>query len=466
MKVTIENEKYDVILAPTEWRYSAAIVGLLYYFEFHDVKHEKIEYEISTYEGWPCIKYSSGSISRERYLAFAENFYADEFAHLKAEHMLQKDEWIDDQIKNINDFLTGNTVLKKIFNKNKFDGTNQNHVLQLMNENREEIIQESFRYKLNLYRKFCNTNLLFTKQNPHCRLLGYIVDENRKSRETSFVFDFNKVSTTDIEEFDFIPFAFTNTSQGFFVNNNYNIEMLFKTAKKLKEVLEQDKQEKETAKMTLLRNLTESSQFLDYDVEVIIKNQDKDYFETLFLRKDARLAMGKIKNIKQYNFRYELGKDYWLNVEEELFDRCVNQVVLDDLIELLLKIRMKDNIEYLDFMVSNLVDLNVEWKEDFMNSRGEIRDRIDEARKAGFLTAIALRDKKAENKITSYRQKLTSAVVFHDYDRVNEILLQLEGYAGMDYSFVYDLFEDGEKNKDIVFAFISALNPNARRKDD
>ena len=95
----------------------------------------------------------------------------------------------------------------------------------------------------------------------------------------------------------------------------------------------------------------------------------------------------------------------------------------------------------------------------------ELHNRIEQARKAGYHTAKKLKEKKAENKITSYRQKLTSAVVFHDYDRVNEILLQLESYAEMNYSFVYDLFEDGEKNKDITFAFISALNPQIEGKN-
>ena len=62
-----------------------------------------------------------------------------------------------------------------------------------------------------------------------------------------------------------------------------------------------------------------------------------------------------------------------------------------------------------------------------------------------------------ENKRGSYRQKLTSAVIFKDYDRCCQILLQLSNYTGMDFEFVYDLFEDFEKNKDIVYTFINAL---------
>lgn len=461
MKRIRENERFDTVLMPTDWRYSAAIVGLIYYFEFSNKQFDKIEYEKITYEGWPAIAYSSQDIREERFLIFAENFYPDEFLHRKAENMLKKEEWNDDEIDLINKYLTGNTVLKKFFAKNKFDGTNRSEILQILQEHRLEIIKETFRYKTNLYRKFCNTNLLFTDSNPHCRLLGYIVDENRKSKETSFVFDANKIITTDIKEFDFLTFAFTNTPEAFFINNNYDIHALFETAKELKKMLEKNKEEKESAKMTLLRNLKESSGFLDYDVEIIVKKQDVEYYETLFLRKNARNALKDLKDPKKFNFRYEIGTDYWINVEEEIFDRCVNQMVLDDLIETLLKLRVRKDLEYLDYVLSGLIDLNVKWKEDTMD-KGDLKERIEQAKTAGFLTAIKLKENKSAAKINAYRQKLTSAVVFHDYDRVNEILLQLESYAEMDYSFVYDLFEDGEANKDITFAFISALNPNVK----
>ena len=459
MKVAIQDGRFDTILLPTEWRYSAAIVGLLYYFEFQNKEYEPISYKKVNYEGWPGIAYSSEDISEERFLSFAEDFYSDEFFHVKAKKMLEKESWTDEEISTINGFLTGNKVLKDTFGKNKFNGENVKDLLSLLETNRLKIIKETFRFKLNLYRKFCNTNLLFTEENPHCRLLGYIVDENRKSKETSFMFDAKKVSTTDIKEFDFIPFAFTNTADGFFINNNYDIHALFNTAKHLKNLLENEKEEKETAKMTLLRNLVESSGFLNYDVEIILKNQDKEYFETLFLRKSARNSFIDIQNVKPYHFRYKIGENYRINVEEELFYRCMNQVVLDDLIEQLLKIRMQEDLSYLDYLVFKLVELNIKWKDELMD-KGTMNEKIKNARRAGYFTAQALKRNKAENKIASYRQKLTSAVIFHDYDRVNEILLQLEGYAGMDYSFIYDLFEDGEKNKDIAFAFISALNVN------
>ena len=61
------------------------------------------------------------------------------------------------------------------------------------------------------------------------------------------------------------------------------------------------------------------------------------------------------------------------------------------------------------------------------------------------------------DKYKAYRQKLTSAVVFKDYDRCCQILLQLSNYSGVTFDFVYDLFEDFEKNKDVIYTFINAL---------
>ena len=62
------------------------------------------------------------------------------------------------------------------------------------------------------------------------------------------------------------------------------------------------------------------------------------------------------------------------------------------------------------------------------------------------------------NKIDSYRQKLTSAIIFRDYDRVCEILMQLANYSGVkEFGFVYDLFSDFENNKDLAYTFINAL---------
>ena len=65
-----------------------------------------------------------------------------------------------------------------------------------------------------------------------------------------------------------------------------------------------------------------------------------------------------------------------------------------------------------------------------------------------------------ENKIKSYRQKLISAVVFHDYDRACEILLQLSGFSGVSMPFAYKIYENPEKNKNIIYSFANGLDKN------
>ena len=65
-----------------------------------------------------------------------------------------------------------------------------------------------------------------------------------------------------------------------------------------------------------------------------------------------------------------------------------------------------------------------------------------------------------KNKIESYRQKLTSSIIFKDYDRVCQILLQLSNYSGVEFGFIYDLFDDFESNKDLAYTFINALSKN------
>ena len=81
--------------------------------------------------------------------------------------------------------------------------------------------------------------------------------------------------------------------------------------------------------------------------------------------------------------------------------------------------------------------------------------------KKAYACAKEVAESLPENKVKSYRQKLTSTIVFKDYDRCCQILLQLSNYASnysdVKFDFVYDLFEDFESNKDVAYTFINAL---------
>lgn len=78
-------------------------------------------------------------------------------------------------------------------------------------------------------------------------------------------------------------------------------------------------------------------------------------------------------------------------------------------------------------------------------------------RKKIYDCAEKVRKKIPENKLESYRQKLTSSIIFKDYDRVCQILLQLSSYSDVYFSFADELFMDFEQNKDIAYTFINAL---------
>ena len=83
--------------------------------------------------------------------------------------------------------------------------------------------------------------------------------------------------------------------------------------------------------------------------------------------------------------------------------------------------------------------------------------------KVAYACAKEVAKKLPENKRESYRQKLTSAIVFKDYDRCCQILLQLSNYSDVSFDFAFDLFENFEENKDIAYTFINALT---KKKED
>lgn len=455
MKRKLENQVYDTALFPTEWRFSAAIVGLIRYFEYHHISYQKD----CKWEGWEGIAYNEKDLTEARFLEFAESWYGASFPHKKAEQLLKQgcsrgNTWTEEQIKEINDSLKGNTILKKIV-KVKFDGSNQEEILAVLEENRETIMKETFRNKSNMYAGFANSNLLFTEENPNCRLLGYNVDKGRKTRSLSYGFHKDAFQVTDIREFDWIPFAFSDTYESFFVNNNLDIHALCHTADKLKEIMERSREKRESDRTVLLKSMAEIEGLVEFDVEVISKRRDREYFESLYIRKEALQAMKELPDLALLDFRYKLGEGYWLNVQEEVLDCCINQMSLDSLIEQLLKLKEREQIGYLQVVIGQLIRLNVEWSDqmDKENKRRNIYIAKDYAKQ----TVEKLRREKKENKIRAYRQKLISAITFHDYDRVNEILLQLSDYAKISYPFVYCLFEDGEENKEVAFAFANAL---------
>lgn len=485
MKVTIEHPLYDTLLLPTEWRYSAAIVGLIRFFDFIEETEGKKLYTYTNNEDKDryavysdiCgyiqgILYNSTDLTEERYLLFCENWYDREFQHRNVEALLTHiQKFSQDNINDINSYLNGtssNTVMKKIFKGIKFDGTNTDTILNLIDEHRLELIKETFRYKTTMYRNFANTNKLMSDTNPHCRLLSYDLDENRKSKAASYYFDTSTFIASDIYEFDFIPFAFTYTKIGFFVNSNTSIEALVKCNNQLKEKMDVEEQIinnrviRDGDQTKLIKAMLHSNDFLNCDVEIICKDREQESFDTMLIRKQALQRLKKIYD--NYNLRYvhKYNYNYWLNVEEELIRCCLNYTYLDKLLEQLLLLSRIDTESRTIQIIQPLVQINMEWK----GVNQTMQDTIERAKKVGYYIGKTIKEKNGENKVKSYKNKLINATVSHDRERVLEIMLQLSGYTDGEISTIYDILDNPDNWSDIAISFTNAMIPYTKKEKE
>lgn len=456
MKTTIKYYGYDTLLQPTDWRAAAAVVGLCKYFD-----HFRIDYKIlynvdekpeNYIHGFDGIIYKSDSITEEKYLDFVESYFEKYMTHSTILSILGNDEFSDEQIKMVNDLVKSKTVLKGLLGKTKFDGTNKAVFISTIEENREEIIKTIFKNGNNLYKNYCNERLIFTDDNSTCRLRGYNVDKDRKTSILGFCFSKESFDANDILEFDFIPFAFSNPDmrETYFVNNNFSIETLVNTNRAFSEQLSNTEGKGDKNKLLLV--LQNSKDYISYDVEIISKSQDDAFYSTLFVRLERLKKLRELSG-KSLNLVKKINDDYWFNLEREVYMRCLNNVLLDDVILRMLKFYFDDNSNkgYIKSRTDLLIDINISWK------GNKIMDEINSARICGFKASQELIRLKSSNKINSYKQKIISALCAHDYDRAKEVILSLSAYVGMEFSFFYKFLENAEENKDIAFAFASAL---------
>lgn len=456
MKTKIDYFDYDTLLQPTDWRFAAAVVGLSKYFDYFGIVY-KVLYDVEEkpdnyIHGFDGIIYKSEDITEEKYLEFAENYFEKYMTHKNILNILESQEFSEEQIKLVNDLVKSKTVLKGLFDKIKFNGTNKDIFISTIEENRAEIIKNIFKNGNNLYKNYCNERLIFTEDNSTCRLRGYNVDKDRKTNNLGFCFSKESFESNDILEFDFIPFAFSNSDmrETYFVNNNFSVKSLTQTNYAFSNQLSSTENKDDKNKLMLV--LQNSKDYISYDVEIISKSQDKAYYETFFVRLERLKKLRELSG-KSLNFVKKINDDYWFNLEKEVYMRCLNNVLLDDVILMMLKFYFDDNAGkgYIKSRTDMLIDINVSWK------GNEIMDEIKSAKSCGFLTSKKLIEMKSSNKINSYKQKIISALCAHDYDRAKEIILSLSAYVGMEFSFFYTFLENAEENKDLAFAFASAL---------
>lgn len=468
MKEIISDGIYDTRMWASDWRFSAAIVGLIHFFEFSNIDfiygnskgEDKDDY----------IEYSSkdmqGEQFRIQYLLFVENYFEEYMNHRTIEKILSNDEISEEQIKIVNDNMTAKSVCKKVFGKIKYSEENRDLILELIEKNRYELIQEIYRNGKDTYAKFANPNKLFCEGEKVSRLIGYYVDLPKKSKSMSYNWNYDTFVANDVPEFDFIPFAFTKTRDGYFVNNNTGIKNLYRTNNTLQMLLDEkyDNGIVPKPESIMFLALQNSAALLNYDVEVICKSKDAEYFNTLYLRRHAIEIFKKMADMfkKQNNTLSvtdiiekpcRLEKEY-LPVQKIVIDSVINNIYLDDLIEKILRDKEGANKS---FLVSTLIKIN-----QFIYGGENMEIKSYKAKQ----TAEELSKKIEGNKIRSYKQKLISAISFKDYDRFCEILLQFAAYAEMPFEFAYDLFDDFDANKNIAYAFVNGLSDGNYSNDD
>lgn len=445
-----------VCLEPFDWRYSAAIVGLRKYLEWLGVEEEP---NLIITED--TLEYNKKYLDKEDFLKFAEYYFKDDMHHIEIENKLKEKNPTEDQINIVNEKMKANTILKNKFKKIKFDGHNQDEIQNIIDQNREEIICETFRNKNNLYKNYCNPNQLFKDKQECCRLNGYYIDMPKKGKSISYAFDKSNYVGNDIPEFDFIPFAFSGCREKFFINDNVDLNRLQKTnnqwTRTVKSQMEEAKQRNErvNTKRIFIDCLIEAKDFLQSDIEIIVKKPERAYFETLYLRKESLEILKNMKSYyKAFCFSIKISDDYWINILNEVFDAVVNFTLLDNLINKLLKDSREGGNSY---VISKLLKVNVEIK------KGD--EKMKNTMKAAFACAKQIVDKKdgnkprvSDTKLKSYCTKLINAIILDDYDQFQKILINLSNYAEVPCGFAYDLFEDFEGNKEIAYTFVNSLN--------
>lgn len=452
----VETDENKVRLFPSDWRYSAAIVGLCKYFDYHllsyNINEDYLEYD---------KRYLLEKDFNVNYYKFVESFFKENMHHTVLEDILVTEEISEEQAKFALEKMKANTVMKKTFGEIKNVTENKEKILQLIELKRTDLIQETYRNGKTMYAKFLNTGKLLEKCGEICRIQGYYIDLGKKSKSISYQWNFQTFQGNDEVEFDFIPFAFTKTRESFFINSSNNLKNLCRVNHNLQEKVsfevEKNQQEGKTKNISrkLIFQYEESGEFIDYDVEIIVKNQEKEYFETIYLR---QAAINIFKKISRHEHTYDAitmpckCRNEYLAIELIVTDSIINGICLDGLIE---KIMNDDGNR--SFLLFHLILIN-SW---IYGGEG-MDDKLKKARD----TAYIVKKRIEPNKTKSYRQKLISAITFKDYDRFSQILLQLSDYSGVIFNFAYDLFDDFEENKNVAYAFINALNESKNKGDN
>mgnify|MGYP000963738932 FL=1 len=464
---------YNSRIEPSDWRYSAAIVGMIRFFDDREIAYSfKGRY---LYYNFEDIHNESNDLEGDKnYLLFAEKWFSDKMHHKELDIRLEQSEFTEEQISEINKILSVNiVVMKEVFKGVKFDGTNKKQIEQLIEDNRLKLIKGIFSNANSGYKKFINNSKYRSESGEVCRLLGFCVDTGRKTKSIGFCFDKESRTFNDEVEFDFIPFAFSQSGSSIFINNNTSIKYLLQSNGEMNYFLKQQFENQKTWN-SVFYSYSEGAGFIDYDVEVIVKNMETDYYESMFIRQPAIKIFNNIADNREFSdslanvFKrhIKVNDNYYINVMQEVTDSILNELSLDDLIERLMKLEYDTESNTPEtFCLSRLIYIN---EIIYKNMEGNM-EKTPEFKGSSAAASQVVQyfiSNRQENKIKGYQQRLANTLISKDYDRFVEIMLQLSSYTEVPFVFMHKLIQDFEANKNLAYNFINSLIISSKRKDE
>lgn len=459
----IDGLGFNRKLTLSDWRFSATAIGLIQFFDFHKLSYRR-EKRALYYNYEDIVKTEDD----EKYLLFAENHFSEFFHHIEVEQRLKFDV-TEENSKAVNEKFSANTIMKKVFKGIKYNGENKNEIQNLIDENRLVLIKETFVNGKKLYRKFINPSMFRKPKAEVCRLLGYYLDTGRKLKSLGFGFDKKARSYEDAEEFDFIPFAFSKGMEAIFIHNNMDIQSLEQSFHWMNGKLENLDEWRGR-----FYNYIKGEEYLEYDVEIIKKGMENDddkneYYSNLFLRETAIDIFKELstRNDKEYLFKgmksfIKINENYYINIMNEVTDSIINLCDIDRFIDVLLKKGGQS------FVATMLIRINVVIYS-HLSRLGEDMDKekyLASSIKTAMSLVAKLKNSGNENKIKTYRHKLTAALVANDSDRFIEIMLQLSSYTETPFVFMHALIADFDHNKNLAYAFVNALIENDYKSEN
>ncbi len=472
---TVDNNQFDSFVVASDWRYSAAIVGLIKYLEKYGLDFSIEDMYIAelgfSEEG---LLFNKSDIEEEKYVKFVEAYYGEKLQHRELEEILANEKTIEgDLLKHVNELLEGNAILKKVFPKVKFKELKRQEILHTISQNRMKLIKETFRTKKNMYANFARSNRLGTAGGEICRLNGYYVDLSKKGKSIGYGFNKLLITAQDTSLFDFIPFAFSGGREVFFINASMNLNRLYLENKNLENITKEFEQKGRVenklinSREILWQYLINLMSLQTSNIEVISKKQDDGVFTTMYVRQESADILKQLSKpnkkgnprYKYFSWSYSLGgeKNY-IDLQKETMDCILNLSKLDSWIDFFLKESIKEGNDNFGALIAQWININSQIKKGDRSMTNKMRIARDEALQVSKVLE--------ENKLKSYRVQLASNLTNCDYKRVCDILTQLSISTGIQFTFVYDWYGKYEENKELIYTFINNLVKEKNRKEN